>query len=256
MNTRFSFTKKRLVAFICCSLLPFIVMCFGVVFLIKGFCFNVSLAVVHFLIPMIATAVFAWLIFDRDTLVSKIILTVIAVVVFIIVFLIGAAACRLEKVWHYENDKATTQYLAAEKNEQMPSLTELGETIGIDYYKVSSAEYIFSWNTNYLCCRYSPTEYENQKKQLDEKYIFQIKNITDGGSSCEPSLELEDYVIRALSTEGEYDESIYWPKKTMFIAFSDKEKEIIYISYEDTDLDYISSLKDFIITDCGWNYIR
>ena len=55
-------------------------------------------------------------------------------------------------------------------------------------------------------------------------------------------------------------ENIYkyleFPKRMVFIATNDDTKQIVYMFYEDPDIDYISEpLDKHIKSDCGWKYI-
>jgi hypothetical protein len=51
-------------------------------------------------------------------------------------------------------------------------------------------------------------------------------------------------------------EEFNYPKRLMFVATNDETNEIVYLSFYDDDLDYIVSLGDFLIDDCGWKHIR
>ena len=85
------------------------------------------------------------------------------------------------------------------------------------------------------------------------EYVFQTETITENESNCEPSAQVDGFEFRILSIE-EYD--LYYPKQVILIGYSDDDYEIVYASYCDWDLDYISSLQNFIISECGWKYIR
>ena len=64
---------------------------------------------------------------------------------------------------------------------------------------------------------------------------------------------VDGYSFRVLSS-GEYE--MDYPKEVVLIATNDETKEIAYLSYDDQDIDYIDSLDEFILDDCGWEHIR
>lgn len=129
----------------------------------------------------------------------------------------------------------------------------MGETTNVEHYHVSSFAFIFSSETDYLICQYSQEEYETQKNRLNSVYTFQTETIKDRYSSCEPTAEIDGYQFKMLSIEqSEYG----YPKNVYLIGYSDAAREIVYLEFYDIDLDYIRSLKEFIIDECGWKYIR
>jgi hypothetical protein len=71
------------------------------------------------------------------------------------------------------------------------------------------------------------------------------------GYECEPVVELDGYTFRTLSLE-----DFNYPKRLMFVATNDDTKQIVYLSFYDDDLDYIVSLEEFLMDDCGWKHIR
>ena len=137
----------------------------------------------------------------------------------------------------------------------MPELSAIGRPTDIEYHNVFAVFFIFSSETDYLICRYTPEEYEIRKAALETEYTFQTETITEGTSKCEPMADVDGYQFRMLSPE-EYNGTILYPKKMILIGYSDNAREIVYVAFEDWDLDYMSSFKDFIVDDCGWKHIR
>lgn len=258
MKKRFAFTGKRLAGFLCCALLPAAAMALGVYFLTTGVVFTLAFAVVYILLPLGTAALLACCIFSNSKIWRKVVLSTVILILFVLVFPQGVSLGGYVRVGHFDGEEAVGQYASVkEEHALMPSLSEVGQPTEIECHKVRSFQFIFSWDTDYLICRYTPEEYETEKSRLDDIYIFQEKAIIDSDACCEPSAELEGYVFRMLSTEGEYERrEIDYPKRIMLVACSDEAKEIVYVAYEDVDLDYISSLPDHITDDCGWKYIR
>ncbi|MBE6885308.1 MAG: hypothetical protein E7486_00030 [Ruminococcaceae bacterium] len=150
--------------------------------------------------------------------------------------------------------EAEQQYACVEnKPDQMPEISEVGRLVKIEYYDVHRWYAIFETDVDYLFCHYEPDEYETQKSIVEEKYIFQKETITQFGSTCEPMVEFDGYQWKILATE-EY--GLDFPKEVILIGCSDEAREIVYISYEDIDLDFVTSLEDFIRDDCRWGDVQ
>jgi len=81
---------------------------------------------------------------------------------------------RFEWLHRYEGDLLQARYAqAAESCEPMPACEELTTAEGMEYYTYSSQQLIFSWRSDALICRYSPSAYEEEKELLNQKYRFQ-----------------------------------------------------------------------------------
>ena len=254
MKKAFAFTKARLIAFLCCSLLPALAMVLAVLILIWGVQFAFGLALTYFILPLIAIGFLGLCMFSRIQSVYKGFLSGVILACFVISFFFASWITRLEQVRHYEGTEVSQYYTAvSDENPQMPSLSKIGRPANIEYYNVFQTQYIFSWETDYLICHYTPEEYAVQKGTLDENYVFQTETITEYKSNCEPLVQMETYFFRMLSIE-EYD--LHYPKQVILIGYSDDTQEIVYASFYDFDIDYISSLQDFITDDCGWKHIR
>ncbi|MBQ8404520.1 MAG: hypothetical protein IJX55_08900, partial [Clostridia bacterium] len=114
---------------------------------------------------------------------------------------------------------------------------------------------IFTCNSYALISEYNEEEYEVQKALLNEKYIFQSEEMGAFDTVCEHTAVVDGYFFRTLSVEGEY-KYINYPKNMFLIGTNDQTKEIVYMYFNDIDLDYISSLEDFINDDCGFEHMR
>ena len=179
----------------------------------------------------------------------------------LIALVVGFCYCALfvEFKWskNYIGQEAVKPYTNGKCiNEMMPSIPEVGTPEKIEYKKYRAAQYIFSWDADYLFCQYTPEEYVQQKQQLEENYAFREDSITIQDYTFEPSAEIDGYHFRLLSDEGEYEPYITYPKFMVLVGYSDEEQQIIYLSTYDFDLDYITSLPEFIRQECGWNYIH
>ena len=258
MQKTFAFTKKRGIAFAIAMLLPLLAVVMGVYLLTVNICINRAFIIVHVAIPLIAAVLLAFCIFSGMKRIGKMAVTAVILILFVAAFLFAFTFGQHDKLKCYTGEEAAQQYRAAKDlNCLMPSLSEIGEPVDLEYYQLhASAAVYFVWDTYHLVCKYDAEEYVRQKELLEEKYVFQTDRMRDDHHSCEPTAEIAGYQFRVLSTEGEYGDDIYYPKRLVLIAYSDEAQEIVYLSFYDVDLDYISSLKEFINHDCGWKYTR
>lgn len=251
---RFTFTKTRLIGLICSALLPAMAMGIGTSMLIKNVVFHTGFAIVYYLLPLIAAGILGLCVFCNCKTWKKVVLSGVILMLFLMSFSVSSILMGWTQVKCYEETDALQQYTGIKsESEMMPKWAELGETTAIEYSRVSSFCFIFSSRTDYLICSYMQEEYESQKNRLNTAYTFQTEAITDDYSNCEPMIEMDGYQFRMLSVEG-YE--LYYPKNIILIGYSDDERKIVYLEFYDADLDYITSLQEFITYDCGWKYIR
>ena len=248
-------TNRCWIGFICCALLPLAAMGGGIVLLVHNTVFHRGIAVTFFLIPLIAIGLLALSIFHRGGTGRKVLLSSAILIVFVLVFIPAFFFTALVRVNHYDGTDAEQQYRAAAmENPLMPKLTDIGQPADISYHHISSVQLIFSSETDYLICRYTPEAYEVQKAALDEKYAFQTEVIRNHHADCAPSAEVDSYLFRVLSMD-EYSEDLHFPKDLVLIGTSDDVREVVYLAFRDVDIDYIPSLETFITDTCYWKYI-
>ena len=248
---QFAFTKGRVIGFICCALLPLTAMVFGILLLVKDVLLNVGIAVVYFLIPLLVAGLLAWCIFsDRKTW-KKFVLSGVILVLFLITLFFSSLIVGWTQLKRYEEDEAVQQYSnSVSESKLMPEISELGNPEKIEYYNLFSAFVNFTCETDGLICTYTQDEYAIQKARLDTTYNFQTEKIAD---DILLTVEIDGYQFRMLSID-EYD--LYYPKDIVLVGYSDDANEIVYIEFHDIDLDYITSLEEFITDVCGWKYMR
>lgn len=255
MKRNAGFTKGRTIAFICCGLLPVIVTVLAIVMLAKGVIFEFGFALTFIILPLIATCLLAWCLFSGINPIIKGILVGLLLVVFTVSFLFSFIVSGFEQVKHYNGVQAQQQYAAVkEENPLMPALSEIGSTQSMECHNVYGYVFIFDWETDYLICRYNAEEYEKQKAALETKYTFQEETIHGYDEDCPAWAMIDGYQFRFLSFDAYSD--LMFPKYLIMIGYSDQAQEIVYLVFDDIDLDYITSLEEFILDDCGWKYIR
>lgn len=256
MRDKLALTKGRVICFVCCALLPAIGTVLGIWILINGVLLNVGFAITYFALPMIALGLLAWCVFSGSKAWKKVILSGVILVLFVISYFWFSVFTSYVQIKHYDGADVEQRYAEIKnKNTLMPDLSGIGESVDIECHNVWIEFFMFAAETDYLICHYTPEEYQAQKAALETKYIFQTEFITESDVRCEPSTDVDGYQFRLLSVE-EYKGTIHYPKELVLIGYSDVACKIVYAAFIDLDLDYIRSLKDFVLDDCGWKYLR
>ena len=137
----------------------------------------------------------------------------------------------------------------------MPDVGDMGtpENVEYDYFYAQGS--IFSWSSEVLICEYSPQDYQEQVSRLEEQFVFQQEQVSAHEYSLEPEVSVQGYNFRLLSFEDKTYRLDY-PKYMVFVGTNDETCEIVWMYCEDPDLDYIVSLEEHILIECGWKYIR
>lgn len=139
----------------------------------------------------------------------------------------------------------------AENNDFLPGLDELGEYDDIFFQYMHRSMLIFESDAYVLKISYDDDDYEEQKAALNNIYSYQSTPLgSDFESPKEPEFTVDTFSFRVLSME-EYDFS--YPHQLVFVGISDENKQIAYVYYYDTDLDFIeTSFETFLRHECGW----
>lgn len=253
MKTAFRFTVPRLIAMIFASLLPLGELFLCVKLIAADTILSLIFILTFMLLPAVTLSLLALCIFGNRKPVGKIFLSILLLIVFLCLFHFLNVFGKFEMLSHYEKDQIAEHYSQVKEDfPQMPSLSAVGQPIRMDYYDYFSQQMgIFTCDADHLICQYDAEGYIIQKTRLEEEYAFQVDVMSESGHDCEPAVELDGYHFRTLSIE-----DFMYPKRLMFVATNDATKEIIYLSFYDDDLDYIVSLEDFLLDDCGWEHIR
>lgn len=141
-----------------------------------------------------------------------------------------------------------------EKNVLMPPISNIGdyEDLRFQYYHKNML--FFESDSYSLVAKYDANTYLEQKDILDEKYVFQEKNLPDMKDvDKKPMFSIGTFNFRLLCLDTYKDEDLIYPKKMVFIGTSDNDYEIAYIYFQDLDLDYIdTSFENFLKEYCKW----
>ena len=95
---------------------------------------------------------------------------------------------------------------------------------------------------------YNSENYLLEKQKILNKYTFRNKVpvLNTEEKSKKTEFEIDTFNFKLLNI-------INYPKEIIFIGFSDEKKQIAYIYFFDTDLDYIpETFEEFLIYECDW----
>lgn len=253
MNATERITKGRLIAFICLLLLPLVMIALGIILLLADTLINLTFSILFIILPLGFAALLALILFSTKLKTTfKVLLTVLLSAFLVFAFLWGTVIGMFESLCQYNKNELAEPYAEAmEEIKSLPALTEIGNTENVTYYDYFSTLGLgfFTCDADYLICQYSENEYQKQVEAVNETYVFHSEKLSASGHSIEPVAEIDGYTFRLL-------EDIAYPKQLIFIATNDETHEIIYMYFCDDDLDYITSLTDFILDDCGFKHIQ
>ncbi len=258
MKYKDRFTKPRILAMVLTSIVPLTFIITGMIQCMDGLITRWAYWILYAVLPVIALGLLFLVIFSRWPVWAKTMALVFMLVSFMLTILFLSVLFPGKWILVYRNDDVLAPYEDM-KSEYiyMPELTELGDTQELKYYDYVQSG-VFTDEADALFCSYSKEEYDRQKSDLSERYIFQSEpwdNDSDIGD-CEPFAEVDGFFFRTLSVDGEYGKEVYYPKRLIFIGTNDETCEIVYLAYYCFDLDYIDSLPRFIEDNCGWKHMR
>ena len=250
-------SKKRVIIFFITAILPILSIALGCLLLFADTLFNMAFFITHVAIPTISIAFLAMIIFSKRGVVVKTLLTIFVLFAFIVSFLISSMVGTFEMLTYKSDDEIGQTYTDVCQNfDSMPTLDELGDYTKVEHYDYFSSTFgIFTCDADTLIVYYDSDEYQKQKNLLDSKYVFQKVEMTSRGHTCNPFAKINDYSFRVLDVNEEYGLEIDYPKRLVFIATNDQDNSISYTAFYNDDLDYIESLEEFLLNDCGWKHI-
>lgn len=240
----------RWISFLAMSILSVCLVVLGVIRLFQGCIFTFSYLIIYFWVPIaVIIRSFCWI--SSDTSVAgKTVICVLLILLLLFntfIFTIFSSHKQL-KSYHGEIaiEKYTENYFEEMK---LPEISNLGGFLNFEYYYYEYFNLICNPGTHIIICSYDAETYEIQKEKINTTYYFQEEKI----NTTEPQVTIDGYKYRMLSNEAYFN---YFPKDVAFIATNDSTNEIVYMSYCNVELDYIKSTEEFILNECGWQYIR
>ncbi len=251
-------TPPQIAGYIFSCLIPLAVFELGIIRIRNGWMMNISHLIAFVLLPCAASVWNFKLVRSDMSVFSRAIRIILLLIVF------GTAAVTVifwsksENLLRYKNEQVVQSYAETVHRQcnALPYLSDIASFEQIEYYVYHGTQFIFSWDSYTLICRYNEADYANTKVQIDESYIFQQTPIQYAENICQPSAEINDYTFRMLDNSHTPYQISSYPQFIGLIGTNDRTREIVYMYFYDPDLDYIDSLPDFINESCGWKHIR
>lgn len=248
----------RILPLIAVGILPFLTMGLGILLLCKGLVFTGLNRFTFFLLPALAFCICFLMLRSRWRVWLKWIgcILVIAAFAFCTLYLVIFGP-YVRRSYHTGADAFAQCQTDWEGHDSFfYEFTDWGNPTDAEYQFYDKQMGVFFDTYAYtLICHYTEPDYLVQKAHLEETCRFHTEPLSEPESTLPAEYETDGYTFRFLS----FDEEEYrleYPKYMTILGFNDETHEIVYLYFDDDDLDYISSWDHFLTSDCGWNHIR
>lgn len=250
-------TPLRIVGMIFASLLPVCLLLLCGIMLLGGAILNLSLACCFMVLPLLVIVLSGLNIFSRQGTPAKWGIMLVIYIIAVPLFLFGTFVGRFELVQPASGDELKQVYADIRNDDLfmhpfLPTLEEIGEPDDVTLYEYFATQAVFFTQDVYtLVARYEPAEYALQTQAIEANYSFYTELQGYGEHFCEPEADMDGYRFRMIDAP-----EVSFPKLLGFIATNDDTCEIVYMSFQDYDLDWIDDLPEFLNEYCGWEHIR
>ena len=238
---------KSLLLFILISLVPIAFWLVGVIDVVTIGVINRYHLIAFVAFPILWLSLNAFGAFVAKSKAVKV-LVALAVLPMLCVSLVLVILVNYELLRHYDaEDLADSREEIIEPMYSKPVIEDMGSYEDIDYYYfIQSHTSLFVSETGVYICKYGEAEYAAQKAYLAENYVYEEDD-------SKYTTEIDGFTFRCLDSDTYY---LYFPKYAAIVGTNDETHEIAYLSFYDIDLDYIDTLDEFIVDDCGWEHIE
>ena len=151
----------------------------------------------------------------------------------IIIFLCIFVICTLVILWGLFGNTVSYKIEkygdALESVDALPALYELGNFDDV-YFKYYCDRTLFFVSDAYtLKVSYDTQNYNREKELLSQNFVYQTDTLKYFDNAKEPHFQHNGFDFNVLDVN-EYD--LMYPKKLVFVGFSDEKQEIAYVSKE------------------------
>ncbi|MCM1364498.1 MAG: hypothetical protein NC122_01095 [Faecalibacterium sp.] len=141
----------------------------------------------------------------------------------------------------YDGDKAVTRYSSS-------CTADIDEKYkNVNYYEYYVYTIIYQQKADTLICQYDDSDFAKKVEEINSEYEFYLNPVER--DEADPNFTIDGFDFRLVKTKD-------YPHEMQFIGINSETKEIVYLSYEDGDLDSVGDFHDLLDTGCGWDYIR
>ena len=259
MKRKITLSGGQKTASVLTCLLPLAVLCLGIYIICRGaIIFNRSFITTYLILPLVTIGGNLLIILCIRRRIWRAVLCVLWLLALSFATFVMSLFGYYETIRSYENEAAYQVYVKSEAPDPMPSPEELGRIKKLEFHKYYSQGFaIFSCDSWVLIGQYDQADYAQEKALLSSRYQFQQDSMRvsyEPEYETEPIFEADGFIFRFLSMEGEYE--LDYPKCLMLIGTNDATGEIAYLYFCDYDLDYITSIRELLDEDFGWEHIR
>ena len=216
--------------------------------------FTWSYALLFFLIPGLTAALLWLLILWRKKVWVRVLLAVLILVPlsFLWFFTVILGTFREQTV--LTGAEALSSYAQNTYPEGMP--TDPGSPTEVLFAAHTKQFAIFRSDCHTLILTYSPEEYAARTAELDRQDSFHTEPLSTHYHTPEiplyPEFSWGNWYFRYLNMDGT---DLDYPKEMILAGVNDTEHAISYLFFTDFDMDYIPSHEEFLLDECGWNYL-
>lgn len=250
------FSTKRKVALVAANLIPFLTIGLGTFLICSGTLLTPAICITYFLIPTVVITLFWRLIGSGWKTWLKSILCVGILLIYIPVMGFAILLGTYHSASQYRGSQAMEQYVSA--STEVPSLPNpdaLGAPQSMTYQYYETSALIFLTESHTLLCRYTPEAYDAQVAALETDWVFRTEPFTAYNAPTPEAFTLDGFHFRFLSPEEESYE-LWFPKYVALVGTNDHTHEIVWLYWNDIDLDYMGKdPADFLSSCCGWNHL-
>ena len=213
-----------------------------------------SFAFVFFVLPTIAAALAWLLILWRKKVWVRVTLAVLTLLplFFFWTFILLLGTFHSQTV--VTGAEALSAYAETSYSAVMPD--ELGSPTDVTFVTHTLECAIFRADSNTLLLTYSPEAYTAQTACLNSQSIFHTEPFPVLSSApadpLPPEFTWEGWYFRYLSED---QTTLSYPSELILVGTNDAECAITYVYFKDIDLDYIDSHEEFLLNECGWQYL-
>ena len=249
---------RRNLSLIAVGILPFLTVGLGILLLCKGFVFNVLNCFTFFLLPTLVFGICFLMLRSRWRVWLKWLGCMLAIAAFaFFTFYLLILGPYIHRTYRTGEDALIQCQADWESHDSFfYQLTDWGTPTAAEYQFYDKQMGVFFDTYAYtLICKYTDSDYLAQKAYLEETCRFHTEPLSEPESTITAEYETDGYTFRFLSFDDE-EYRLEYPKYMTILGFNDETREIVYLYFDDDDLDYITSWDHFLTRDCGWNHIR
>ena len=168
------------------------------------------------------------------------VLTALILFICVVFFFVGGGIVDYQlktyEMWHAER----TEWMKGREGliNPMPSPADLKEAEEIRFQKYMGN--FWGEEAYILIAQYNEEQYERAKQILYDPLMFEVEDIDQGARypALDPAFTMGQFSVRLLKT-GDLPYGVEVPKDMLFAGTADDACEILFICYDDVDLDSI-----------------